>query len=197
MVYTTKSHKNIPDLVRGEKIIIGLIGRPGVGKDTVAKIIASVSRKKTDTFSFSKILIEEYCAHLGIEPTHPNLQYVGDAIRPSWLHDRARRSIEESDAEIIIIPSVRRIQDFEFIQSFKTHKLIGVVTDERKAFERMKLRKEKPGEEHLTWESYQALRIAPIDAEVGTLLEKAEVTIHNDGDLEDLTKQITQIFSDV
>lgn len=179
------------------KIIIGLIGRPGVGKDTVAQLIAEITGKKTEKFSFSKILIDEYCAHLGIAPTHPNLQYVGDAIRPSWLHERAKKYIEASEADIIIIPSIRRNADFEFVKSFVQHRLIGVVTDERKAYERMKERKEKPGEEHLTWEAYQALRNAPIDQEIGELLQKTEATVQNDGSLDELTQALKKIFADV
>ena len=176
------------------KIVIGLIGKPGVGKDTVAALIPEITEKKTEKFSFSKILIEEYCAHLGIQPTHPNLQYIGDAIRPSWLHERAKEFIENSTAEIIIIPSIRRKADFDFVKGFSTHRLIGVVTEEKLAFERMKERKEKPGEEHLTWEAYQKLLNAPIDQEIPELLKQAEITLKNDQDIEALKEQIQKIF---
>lgn len=179
------------------KTIIGLIGRPGVGKDTVATLIGEVLEKKVEKFSFSKILIEEYCAHLGIIPTHPNLQYIGDAIRPEWLHERAKQYIEQSSADIIIIPSIRRMADFLFVQSFPNHHLIGVVTDEKLAFERMKERKEKPGEEHLTWEAYQVLRNAPIDKEITDLLSKAEVTLQNNGNMEELRATIEKNLKNV
>lgn len=179
------------------KIIIGLIGRPGVGKDTVVALMQEITDKKIEKFSFSRILIDEYCAHLGIEPTHPNLQYIGDAIRPEWLHARAKEYIEASNADIIIIPSIRRSADFAFVQSFPHHRLIGVEADEKVAYERMKMRKEKPGEEHLTWDAYQTLRNAPIDQEVGDLLGKAEVTLQNSGTLEDLKESVQKIMSDV
>lgn len=179
------------------KTVIGLIGRPGVGKDTFVTLFSEATEKKVEKFSFSKILIEEYCGHLGIDPTHANLQYIGDAIRPEWLHARAKQFIDSSDADIIIIPSIRREADFLFVQSFPEHRLIGIETDEKLAFERMKKRKEKPGEEHLTWEAYQTLRNAPIDQEVGDLLSKADITVHNSGSLEELKTAITNIANDV
>lgn len=176
------------------KLIIGLIGRPGSGKDTVVEIMKEVAGARVEKFSFSQILIDEYCAHLGITPTHPNLQYIGAAIRPSWLHRRAQKYIKSSKADIIVIPSIRRSEDFAFIQSFPNHKLIGIVTDEKRAFERMKKRKEKLGEEHLTWYAYQALRNGAIEQEVGTLLEKAEIKITNNEGREELCAQVKAIF---
>ena len=61
---------------------------------------------------------------------------------------------------------------------------------------RMKNRKEKPGEEHLTWEAYQALKNAPVDQEVGDLLTKAEVTLRNDGSIEELKDAVKKIMRD-
>lgn len=180
---------------KNQKRIIGLIGRPGVGKDTVVSIIQKMSRVKVEKFSFSQILIDEYCTHLSIEPTHPNLQYIGDAIRPSWLHERAKKFIEESDADIIIIPSIRRAADFDFVQSFPHHLLVGIVTDEKEAYERMKARKEKPGEEFLTWEAYQALLAGSIDKEIPSLLNRAEKILENNGTLEEFEKKIQELVS--
>jgi dephospho-CoA kinase len=177
-----------------KKIIIGIIGHPGVGKDTAAAFLADIfSDRKTEKFSFSKILIEEYCAHLCIAPTHPNLQYIGDAIRPEWLHARAKEFIEKSEADVIVIPSIRRQADFEFIQQCENHILLGIETDEKLAFKRMKLRKEKPGEEFLTWEAYQILCDAPIDKEIGDLLKRAEKTVHNNGSEQDFKKALQEI----
>jgi dephospho-CoA kinase len=180
-----------------KKIIIGIIGHPGVGKDTAAAFLGEIfSDRKTEKFSFSKILIEEYCAHLGIVPTHPNLQYIGDAIRPEWLHARAKEFIEKSEADVIIIPSIQRFPDFEFIKQFENHILLGIETDEKLAFNRMKLRKEKPGEEFLTWEGYQTLCDAPIDKEIGDLLAMSEKIVHNDGSAEDFKKALQEIVKE-
>jgi dephospho-CoA kinase len=174
------------------KKIIGLIGKPGVGKDTIADII--VQKYGGEKFSFSRILIDEYCTRLGISPTHQNLQYIGDAIRPEWLHRRTEEYIANSQSSIIIIPSVRRQADFDFIQSFTNHLLISVETNEKLAFERMKKRKEKPGEEFLTWEAYQKLLSAPIDQEIPELQALARHKVNNRGSLEELKKQIVNIL---
>jgi dephospho-CoA kinase len=170
--------------------IIGLVGRPGTGKDTFVSALASVTGQSVEKFSFSRILIDEYCKHLSIEPTHPNLQYIGDAIRPEWLHDRAREVINGSTAAYVVIPSIRRQADFDFIKSFPGANIIGIETDEKIAFERMKLRKEKPGEEFLTWEAYQALLGHAIDAEIPVLLQQADIRIQNNGSVDDFATAI-------
>jgi hypothetical protein len=54
----------------------------------------------------------------------------------------------------------------------------------------MKLRKEKPGEEFLTWEAYQALLGHAIDAEIPALLQQADICIQNNGSVDDFAAAI-------
>ena len=179
------------------RYVIGIVGGPGTGKDTIAKLLPEVLDESVEVLSFSRLIIDEYCTPLGIEPTHTNLQFIGNAIRPEWIHERIYQKIEKSTAKYFVIPSIRREEDFLFVRSFPKHLLVAVETAPEKAFVRMKERNEKPNEDKLTWEEYLVLRNAPIDQEVPKLRKQADITIENNGTLEELKQKLEQVLSQI
>lgn len=176
------------------RYVIGIVGGPGTGKDTIAKLLPEVLNESVEILSFSRLIIAEYCTPLGIEPTHTNLQFIGNAIRPAWIHERIYQIIEKSTAKYFVIPSIRREEDFLFVRSFPKHLLIAIEADPKTAYARMKLRNEKPGEDRLTWEEYQVLCDALIDQEVPKLRKQADVTIDNNGTVEDLQQKLKDVL---
>jgi len=176
------------------RCVIGIVGGPGTGKDTVAGLLPKILNQPVETLSFSRLIIEEYCEPLSIEPTHKNLQLIGDALRPEWIHERIYQKIEQSPASYFVMPSIRREEDFLFVRSFPNHLLIAIEADSKTAYERMKERNEKPGENNLTWEEYLELCGAAIDQEVPKLRKQADITIENNGTLEDLEKKLDELL---
>jgi dephospho-CoA kinase len=174
--------------------VIGIVGGPGTGKDTIAKLLPAVLEQSVEILSFSRLIIEEYCKPLRIEPTHHNLQFIGNAIRPEWIHERIYKEIEKSQANYFVIPSIRREEDFLFVRSFPKHLLIAVEAAPATAHARMKLRNEKPGEDQLTWEEYLVLCNAPIDQEVPKLMKQADVAIDNNGTVEELQQKLKDVL---
>ena len=61
----------------------------------------------------------------------------------------------------------------------------------------MKERNEKPNEDKLTWEEYLVLCNAPIDQEVPKLRKQADITIENNGTLEELKQKLEQVLSQI
>ncbi|MCW1888173.1 MAG: hypothetical protein KIH67_001310 [Candidatus Moranbacteria bacterium] len=179
------------------RYVIGIVGGPGTGKDTIARLLPEVLHESVEILSFSRLIIDEYCAPLGIEPTHTNLQFIGNAIRPEWIHERIYQKIEKSTAKYFVIPSIRREEDFLFVRSFPKHLLIAVETASEKAYARMKERNEKPNEDKLTWEEYLVLCNAPIDQEVPKLRKQADITIENNGTLEELKQKLQEVLAQI
>ncbi len=179
------------------RYVIGIVGGPGTGKDTIAKLLPDIVNESVEILSFSRLIIDEYCKPLGIEPTHTNLQFIGNAIRPEWIHERIYQKIEKSSAKYFVIPSIRREGDFLFVRSFPKHLLIAVETESKVAYERMIKRNEKPNEDKLTWEEYLVLCSAPIDQEVPKLRKQADATIENSGTVEELQEKLKQIFAEI
>jgi dephospho-CoA kinase len=179
------------------RCVIGIVGGPGTGKDTVAKLLPEVLGQDVEILSFSRLIIDEYCTPLAIEPNHTNLQFIGDALRPAWIHERIYKKIEVSQAKYFVIPSIRREEDFLFVRSFPNHLLISIEADPKTSYERMKLRNEKPGEDKLTWEGYLTLCNAPIDQEVPKLRAQADVTVQNNGTIEELKSKLEILFKEM
>jgi dephospho-CoA kinase len=176
------------------RCVIGIVGGPGTGKDTVASLLPSILGQPVDTLSFSQLIVEEYCKPLGVEPTHTNLQFIGDAIRPGWIHERIYQKIEQSQALYFVLPSIRREADFLFVRSFPNHILIAIEAESKTSYERMIKRNEKPGENNLTWEEYLVLCDAPIDQEIPKLRKQADVTIENNGTIEELEQKLRDLL---
>ncbi len=179
------------------KYIIGVVGNTGSGKDTVAKLLVSMFPTKAMSFSFSAVLREKVLAPKGIEPTRENLQQAGLEIDRELFAEMVRESIENQEAEMIILPGIRTKEDVALIRSFAKNLLIAVTTGDKLCFERMKARNEKPGEDTLTWEKFLELRQAPIELQIGELMKQADVIIENEGTLEELKETVKTLIASI
>ncbi len=177
------------------KYIIGVVGNTGSGKDTVAKLLVDMFPAKAVSFSFSQVLREKVLAPAGIEATRQNLQQAGLEIDREAFAEMVRESIENHEADMIILPGIRTKEDVALIRSFGKNLLVAVTADDQLCFERMKARNEKPGEDSLTWEKFLSLRQAPIEQQIGELMNQADIAIENDGTLEELKKKVKTLIA--
>lgn len=139
-------------------LVIGVVGRKGSGKDTLADhVIRSSTTRRIDKMSMAspikdacRILFdlsedqlngslkEDIDKRWGLSPRRM-FQWLGtDVFRERfdssfWIthaEHRIRRIIKSHD--VIIIPDIRFVNEAEMIMSFKNHMLIRVVRPDRK-----------------------------------------------------------------
>ena len=71
--------------------------------------------------------------------------------------------------------------------------LIGIEVDMKTRFERLKQRGENSDDTSKTWEQFQADHKLETEVYIPELLKQADVTIDNNGSLEDFYKQLDKL----
>lgn len=184
-----------------QKIVIGLIGEKGSGKGTVADYL--VQNFEAKHYGTSKIL-KRTINDLNLPATRDNFIKLALVLKegywPSVVIDALIADIEQNGDGIIIADGIRMYGD---VQPFRdkygdNFRLIYVTADPRIRYERTKARKEKQGEDKVTFEQFLAeeSRLTEISIhEIGTA--KADYTIHNDKTYEDLVNQIEGVMKQI
>jgi len=79
------------------------------------------------------------------------------------------------------------------LKQIEGFQLIGVEVDSKIRFERLQKRGENADDTSKTWEQFQADHKLETEVYIPELLKQADVTIDNNGNLEDLYKQLDKL----
>lgn len=178
------------------KKILGLTGPIACGKGTIKKYIESKYGGKDVRFSTA---LRDVCTRIGEEVNRNNLQTVSEMLREYFgqniLAKIIAKDIEKIDNEIIVIDGVRRLADIEYLKDMQGFTLIRIDAKPEIRYERMKKRNENKGDDKKTYEEFLNDHTrSDADSEVPIVMQHASVSINNDGDLENLYRQIDQIL---
>lgn len=178
-----------------EKIIIGLTGKIGSGKDTVAKHL--IGKYGGQSYSYSDALNEVLNIY-NLPITRENQQKLSTVLRQNFSEDVLAKAMEKkvinSIGPIVAITNVRREADIADIKKLPNFYLIYVETDQQIRFNRYVLRNQSIGDTEMTFEEFQLKDKAESEGQIEGLKEKANFVINNNGTLEDFYKQIDSIF---
>ncbi len=166
-------------------MIIGFVGQAGAGKGTAAEMLAS--NMKGQIFTFSDIL-SDILKRLFKEKSRDNLIKMSTALREAFGQDALanvmEQQVKESPAEIVIVDGIRRMEDIEDLQKEPNFHLVEVSAAPEVRFERLKKRKEKAGEENMTWEDFLAMGKRETEKTIAGVATQADHKIENDSDFE-------------
>jgi dephospho-CoA kinase len=184
-----------------QKRIIGLIGEKGSGKGTVSKYLEEKYAAKH--YGTSKIL-KRTIDDLHLAHTRENYIKLALVLKegywPSVVIDALIADIENNGNGIIIADGIRMHGDVRpFREKYGDNfQLIYVTADPRIRYERTKQRKEKDGEDKVTFENFlaQEAQLTEISIhEIGT--SQADFVIHNDKTYDDLVTQIEGVMKQI
>ncbi len=172
-----------------KRIIIGLVGETGSGKDTVAEYLA-----------------KEYGAELMrfADPIKDTLSIYFDKLSKedqSWLYlvFKARfgddilaramaKRVEDSESDLIIINGVRMPSDYDFVKKYSDAHILYVTVDQKIRWERIANRGEKT-DDKISFEKFQELDRQETEKHIPEIGAKADRVIRNEKDLNHLLSE--------
>lgn len=178
------------------KIIIGLVGQMASGKEITKKYIAGKYNTKDCKFSTS---LRDVVHRLEIPESRENLQKLSTLLRANFGEDTLAKVIaadaSKLDSEIVVIDGVRRMADIKYLKELPNFHLIKIEVSEKIRYERMVLRNENAGDKDKTFEQFMKDQSAEPEMEIPVVMDFADLSIDNNGSVDDLHTQIDNIIS--
>ncbi len=176
-----------------QKIILGLVGEMAAGKSTVTDYIKH--KYGAVSFRFSDML-RDVLKRMHIEESRANLQTISQILRQNFGEDIMSKVLAKdaatSDQAFIITEGIRRPTDVIYLKELPGFHIIALTADEKTRFERLTKRSENPDDQSKTWEQFQKDGQAEAEQKIKEIAAEADVTIDNNGTLEELYKQVDE-----
>ena len=188
------------NMAKNNKIVIGLIGEKGSGKGTVSDYL--IEKYGAIHYGTSKIL-RRTLEDLHLPVTRDNLTKLALVLKegygPSVVIDSLITDMEKNGSDIIIADGIRMHGDVEpFRKKYgKNFFLVYVTADARKRYERIKMRKEKEGEDKLTFVEFLAEEARLTEISIHEIGKQADFTLNNDQGKKELIKQTEKMLEKI
>lgn len=173
-----------------QKLIIGLVGEKGSGKETFGNfLIEFVQDKKIERVRFSDLL-KDTLLLWDIPLTRENLQKLavlmdngfGEGILSHAIYQR----VSQINADIVILDGVRWKTDEDLIRRFPKNLMVYITAKLKTRFERIKKRNEKVGEAK-NYSQFLKEEKAENELLIPKIGSRADIKIENNGNLRDLS----------
>jgi len=184
----------------GKRLIIGLTGKVGSGKGTIADYLAE---KDFFVTSLSDRIREEIRSRGG-EITRERLLKVSDELRwkygPEVLAQRSWEKVIFQGKQKAVIDSIRGETEVDYLKRQPGFILLGVTASPEVRFERIKARDRESDpqifEEFLAVEERDVKSgIGKVGRDIEKCLGKADFLIENNGTIEELKTKVEEILS--
>ncbi len=181
-----------------EKLVIGIVGEKGGGKETVGNILIELLSPKRVIRVRSSDILRETLIQWDIPLTRHNQQHVAIVMNEGFglgtLSKAVRKRIDVLDADIVLFDGIRWESDAELLHAFTHHKLIYVTADAKTRYERSVRRNEKADESSVTFQQFMQEELARTETNIPTIGKTADYTIINEQGPGELKEEIRKII---
>ena len=178
------------------KIILGIAGEIASGKGTTAKYICEKHKGSSHRFS---TMLRDVAKRMYLEESRENLQKISTIFRENFFDDILSsviaKDVENDEHEVIAIDGVRRLADIAYLQKISGFKLVYIEVDMENRYERITNRGENSDDNSKTFEEFKKDHEREAERQIKDLKNQAEYVIDNNGDFENLYKQIDEIIN--
>jgi len=176
-------------------MVIALVGRKGSGKGTVAKLLRE--RYGASVYRYSDVL-RDVLTRLSIDVNRENLVGLSEAVRKQFGEGALKHALMvaamKDPAKLLVLDGLRRLGDLEQLDELGTVHLVNISAPLETRYQRLSQRGENAGETSRTFESFAELEHAPTEVTIGDLEAKADMTIENAGNAEELSEKVDEIM---
>jgi len=177
-----------------EKIILAFTGQIASGKGTAVAYLKE--KYGASTYRFSGML-SDILERLYLDKNRKNFQILSQILRENFSEDIMSKTLAEDvkkdTKQIIAIDGVRRPGDVEHLKTLPGFVLIHISADLEKRYERIIQRQEKLDDQKKTLEEFKADHQREAELKIESIAAQADKKIDNNGDLENLHKQLDEL----
>ncbi|MFA5062410.1 MAG: AAA family ATPase [Patescibacteria group bacterium] len=177
------------------KIVFVFCGLMASGKDTAAEYLEK--KYNASIFSFTTML-NDALDRFYLEHNRDNLVKMSEIIRNAYGEDAMAKTmgkdVENADSNFIVISNARRLADIEYLSKMPNFVLIKIEADIKTRYQRLSTRNQKADDQTKTFEQFVADHQRSTEVSILEIMKHATVTINNDGDLDNLYKQLDNLI---
>lgn len=174
-----------------ESIVVGIVGENGAGKDSFAESLKAITSDfdPVSMHRFSDPIVET-ADIWGIEKTRENLQALPIVIEERFGRGLLAATVEKrallDRAWVVILNGMRWPADLEMLYRFPKNFLVYVTASQETRYVRMRERKEKAGEDAMSFEEFLRREMALNEVSIQTIGVEADWKYVNEQSLNEL-----------
>lgn len=178
------------------RIIIGLVGETGSGKDTVAKYLKEKYGAKMLRF------IDPINEALGIffeKYSKQDQQWLVTKFRERFGNDILCRGLEKKimdEKGLLVLNGVRLLEDEKFIRRLDNSFLLYITAGQKLRWERIRNRGEK-ADDNSSFEKFQEIEKAITEIHIPEIGSRADFTVKNESDLPSLLNASDEVMKKI
>jgi dephospho-CoA kinase len=173
-----------------ERIVIGLVGETGSGKDTVAHYLKR--RYNVDLLRFGmplKKTLDLFFEQSSKEDQAWLYSMFKERFGEDVLHKGVLRYVHQHSG-IMCVNGMRMMMDLEFIRSFENNYIMYVTADQELRWKRVTSRGEKTDDDQTLEEFQEFEKTSETEKAIPSIGKEADFTIRNDSTMDDLLWQV-------